>query len=52
MHLGWGLGTLAGMVRFGAPLAALSRLLGRREPALAEEPDGAVCAPSLRGEDA
>jgi glycosyltransferase involved in cell wall biosynthesis len=49
MHFGWGFGTLAGMLRFGPPLAAFSRLLGRSNapsssPAHAEEP---VHAPSL-----
>ncbi len=51
MHLGWGLGTLAGMVRFGPPLAAFASLLGRPGRPLEEEPAGAVYAPSLRGED-
>jgi succinoglycan biosynthesis protein ExoA len=47
MHLGWGFGTLAGVLKFGPPLAALARLLGReQEPGveLAQEP---VHAPSL-----
>jgi hypothetical protein len=29
MHLGWGFGTLAGVAKFGPPVAALARLLGR-----------------------
>jgi succinoglycan biosynthesis protein ExoA len=60
MHFGWGLGTLAGMLRFGPPVSALATLVGR-----AERPDAAVTgearpadgadgvyAPSLHGEDA
>jgi succinoglycan biosynthesis protein ExoA len=46
MHLGWGFGTLAGFLRFGPPLAALARLLGRERPAQAETRE-AVHAPSL-----
>jgi succinoglycan biosynthesis protein ExoA len=53
MHFGWGFGTLAGMLRFGPPLAALARLLGRGDQA-AEARDEAepVHAPSLHGADA
>jgi hypothetical protein len=28
MHLAWGLGFLAGCIRFGPPLAALARVAG------------------------
>jgi succinoglycan biosynthesis protein ExoA len=47
MHLGWGFGTLAGMLRFGPPLAAFARVLGGGRPL---EPDSSdeVYAPSLR----
>ncbi len=44
MHLGWGFGTLAGVVRFGPPLAALRGLLG----AAGAPSRDAVHAPSLR----
>jgi succinoglycan biosynthesis protein ExoA len=53
MHLGWGFGTLAGMLRFGPPLAALAELMGggapARKDASREEP---VYAPSLHSGDA
>jgi glycosyltransferase involved in cell wall biosynthesis len=50
MHLGWGLGTLAGMLRFGPPLSAFASLVrGAGQPAVDEAP-GDVYAPSLRGE--
>lgn len=48
MHLGWGFGTLAGVVRFGPPFAALSGLLGRGGGPSTET----VHAPSLRREAA
>ncbi len=52
MHLGWGLGTLAGMLRFGAPVAAFAHVLGReqRSPEAVGEDD--VYAPSLHGGEA
>jgi glycosyltransferase involved in cell wall biosynthesis len=56
MHLGWGVGTLAGMVRFGPPLAALAHAAGARTSAgppadaAAGSPNG-VYAPSLRRAD-
>jgi succinoglycan biosynthesis protein ExoA len=50
IHFGWGLGTLAGMLRFGPPLAAFAALAGRT-PA-PDEGAGDVYAPSLHGEDA
>ncbi len=50
MHLGWGVGTLVGMSRFGPPFAAFAALV-RGAPAV---PHGAaadgVYAPSLHGE--
>jgi succinoglycan biosynthesis protein ExoA len=52
MHLGWGFGTLVGMLRFGPPLAALGHLLGRSQDssdAVEAEP---VHAPSLRRDPA
>ena len=51
MHFGWGLGTLAGMVRFGPPVSAFATLLGRAQPASGADADG-VYAPSLRREGA
>ncbi|MHB8235173.1 MAG: glycosyltransferase [Solirubrobacteraceae bacterium] len=52
MHFGWGVGTLVGMLRFGPPLAALARLIGRGG-AVADAGDGElVHAPSLHGADA
>jgi GT2 family glycosyltransferase len=51
MHFAWGFGTLAGMIRFGPPTAALAALLGRRPLAEnAEREMGPVYAPSLRGQ--
>jgi succinoglycan biosynthesis protein ExoA len=52
MHLGWGLGTIAGMLRFGLPTSALAGLV--RDPGQPPEPPtpGDVYAPSLRGEGA
>jgi succinoglycan biosynthesis protein ExoA len=50
MHLGWGFGTLAGMLRFGPPVSALARLAGR--PGESTDADECVHAPSLHGEDA
>lgn len=49
MHVGWGLGTLAGMLRFGAPVAALAHVLGREERSSEADGDEDVYAPSLRG---
>jgi hypothetical protein len=51
MHLGWGAGTLAGMFRFGPPLAALARVLGGRG-SLGPEAGDEVYAPSLHAGDA
>ncbi len=48
MHLGWGFGSLAGMVRFGPPVSALASVLqGAREPVGDDEP---VYAPALHGD--
>ncbi len=52
MHFGWGFGTLAGALRFGPPLPALARLIGRgngtTERAEAERDEAEpVYAPSL-----
>jgi succinoglycan biosynthesis protein ExoA len=50
MHLGWGCGTLVGMLRFGPPTAAFARLAGLSGGATdgAHERDGEpVYAPSL-----
>ena len=33
MHLAWGFGFLAGCVRFGPPVSAFARVMGRRPPA-------------------
>ena len=33
MHTGWGLGFLAGCIRFGPPVEAFARALGRRRRA-------------------
>jgi succinoglycan biosynthesis protein ExoA len=52
MHLGWGFGTLAGMLRFGPPVSALANLLGRAGPPSGDVADDRVFAPSLHGEDA
>lgn len=52
MHVGWGLGTLAGMLRFGAPVAAFAHVLGREERSSEATGDEDVYAPSLRGGDA
>jgi succinoglycan biosynthesis protein ExoA len=46
MHLGWGFGTLAGIARFGPPLAALRRVAGMGDESAGEEA-GEVYAPSL-----
>jgi succinoglycan biosynthesis protein ExoA len=46
MHLGWGFGTLAGVARFGPPIDAVRRMLGRDATQAASEPQ-AVYAPSL-----
>jgi succinoglycan biosynthesis protein ExoA len=50
MHLGWGFGTLAGVLRFGPPLAALSRLAGREPQPAGSGIEEDVYAPSLHGE--
>jgi succinoglycan biosynthesis protein ExoA len=47
MHLGWGVGTLAGMVRFGPPLSALGHLAGIWANASAKDGAESVYAPSL-----
>jgi succinoglycan biosynthesis protein ExoA len=52
MHLGWGVGTLAGMLRFGPPLSAFTRLLGAAPQPSGDAADAHVYAPSLHGEDA
>ncbi len=49
MHLGWGLGTLAGVLRFGAPLSALAGIAGLPSAAPAGVTDEATFAPSLQG---
>ena len=46
MHFGWGLGTLVGMVRFGAPVSAFAGLVAGAAPSQAQPQDG-VYAPSL-----
>jgi succinoglycan biosynthesis protein ExoA len=52
MHLGWGVGTLAGMFRFGPPLAAFAGLVrASASTPHAAAADG-VYAPSLRDEGA
>jgi hypothetical protein len=51
MHFGWGFGTLAGMLRFGAPLSALARLAGCSDGSTVEDDAERVYAPSLHGED-
>jgi succinoglycan biosynthesis protein ExoA len=45
IHLGWGLGTFSGVLRFGPPLAALARVTGL--PASAAVDREPVYAPSL-----
>lgn len=52
MHFGWGFGTLAGMLRFGLPVAALRRVAGCRDRSTAEDHVEPVYAPSLHGVDA
>lgn len=47
MHIGWGLGTIVGAFRFGAPVAALARLAGLSSGTTSEESE-CVYAPSLR----
>jgi glycosyltransferase involved in cell wall biosynthesis len=47
MHLGWGFGTLAGMTRFGPPIAALARLMRRGDWQAGAGADEPVYAPSL-----
>jgi len=47
MHFGWGFGTLAGVVKFGPPLAALARLFGRELPEGADQSAEPVHSPSL-----
>lgn len=52
MHLGWGVGTLVGMLRFGPPVAAFANLVRGTPP----DPHGGssadgVYAPSLHGAD-
>jgi succinoglycan biosynthesis protein ExoA len=48
MHFGWGFGTLAGMLRFGPPLEAFARLLGRSDRSNGGHEREPVFAPSLR----
>jgi hypothetical protein len=52
MHFGWGFGTLAGMLRFGPPLASFAHLLGRADGSRTAEETEPVYAPSLQGEQA
>jgi glycosyltransferase involved in cell wall biosynthesis len=52
MHFGWGLGTLAGVLRFGLPRAALSRVVRGPSQACDEGEDEDVFAPSLQREHA
>jgi succinoglycan biosynthesis protein ExoA len=48
MHLGWGFGSLVGMVRFGPPVSALASIVkGTGEPVRDDEP---VYAPALHGD--
>ena len=47
MHLGWGFGTLAGVLRFGPPVSALMHLAGRPLPASVADSFDEVHAPSL-----
>jgi succinoglycan biosynthesis protein ExoA len=47
MHLGWGLGTLAGALRFGPPISALNHIAGQPVAAAGWEPVEQVYAPSL-----
>lgn len=49
MHLAWGFGTLAGMARFGVPVAALGVAAGRPAPPPPADPAAGVHAPSLTG---
>jgi hypothetical protein len=53
MHLGWGVGTMVGMARFGLPFPAFANLV-REAPAPEAGGLGAdgVYAPSLHREDA
>lgn len=52
MHFGWGLGTLAGMLRFGPPVSALANLVRGDSGEIDGEAADGVYAPSLLGEDA
>jgi hypothetical protein len=52
MHFGWGFGTLAGVLRFGLPVAALRHVAGCPERSTAEDHVEPVYAPSLHGVDA
>ena len=52
IHFGWGFGTLAGMLRFGPPLKALTRLLGRTDTSTGGNETEPVHAPSLHDEGA
>jgi GT2 family glycosyltransferase len=49
MHFGWGFGTLAGVLRFGLPFAALRHVAGRPDGSTAEDRVETVYAPSLYG---
>jgi succinoglycan biosynthesis protein ExoA len=51
MHLGWGFGTLAGMLRFGPPIAALAGLARGGGWQTVPGTDEPVYAPSLRAEN-
>jgi succinoglycan biosynthesis protein ExoA len=50
MHFGWGFGTLAGMLKFGPPLKAFTRLLGRADTSTGGNETEPVFAPSLHDE--
>jgi len=48
MHLGWGIGTLAGIARFGPPVAAIRLAVARGARDAPPQPvDGVVYSPSL-----
>jgi succinoglycan biosynthesis protein ExoA len=47
MHFAWGIGALAGMLRFGPPTGALLSALGREAPAAGDRAEEGVYAPSL-----
>jgi hypothetical protein len=51
MHLGHGVGTLEGVVRYGVPTAALARAAGLRAPSHPVSHAVPAYAPSLTGEE-